>query len=57
MNEVPEGCVELTYDVTHDKEYSEIVGMAELFNSGVDVLGMKSVVPQTGMLFKTSPKG
>ena len=41
------GCIEHAYHVTHDKEYSKIVGLSKFLDSSVDVLGMKSMVPQT----------
>ena len=38
-----------THDVTHEKEDTEIVGLAETLDALVDILGVKTVISQAGI--------
>jgi hypothetical protein len=46
IREVGRGKGKGTHDVTHEKEDAEIVGLAETLDALVDVLGVKTVIPQ-----------
>lgn len=37
-----------TYDVTHQEENAEVVGLAQTFYSLMDVFGVETMVPQAG---------